>query len=98
MKFFENKSYYDKGQNKWQENYYINGELVDCNTYFYEMESESENVNKNENSCECCCEYEDNPINELINSYVEDFVDIGGCPECIEDLFEVVELIGDECG
>jgi len=59
MNLFESKSIYDAKTGKFQEEFYMNGDLVDCELYYFYLDREKDIEDKKlelENICHQKCE------------------------------------------
>ena len=93
MKLFSSESIFNAKTGKWEERYWINGNPVDGDLYFFEMDRERnlENqklINKSEECEDDCCDYCD-CYECTIERYVQLLCELtGGCPNCIRMALE----------
>ena len=88
MRLFESRSQYNVKTGKWEECFWIDGQEVNGDDYFYELDQEKEiEINKLKEAIEieeddfCDC------VECTIERYVEELQEItGGCPGCIRDV------------
>lgn len=99
MKLFSNESLYNVKTDQWEERYFIDGQEVDEDLYFFEIERErdleiqklEEAIELDENECDCpeC----------TILKYVERIQEISDiCPCCLEEIltdfmFDIIDHI-----
>lgn len=89
MKLFQSQALYNAKTNEWEEIFWIDGNIVDSDLYFFEMDKEreleieklTEEENEIDNECDCpeC----------TLDRYTEIIQEItGGCPGCIREVLE----------
>lgn len=83
MRTFETTSMYDFENQEWVEIYHIDGEEVDCDTYFEEMEYEVDGDDEDEKPT----------VDEIINEYVCLLYEVAQCHDCMK---KVLEMFYDE--
>jgi len=91
MRLFQSESRYNVKTGKWEECFWIDGQEVDGDDYFYEMEIENKLENdkllkqieiEEEDECDGC-----NCVECTILKYVEIIQDMTGCcPHCLEEI------------
>jgi hypothetical protein len=89
MRLFTSESIFNIESGKWEERFWIEGQLVDGDEYFFELEREKDLENEKLLK-ECEIEDDEDDFCDCpectILRYVEEIQEItGGCPGCIEE-------------
>jgi hypothetical protein len=110
MRTFETTSMFDFENQEWVELYYIDGEEVDCETYFEEMEYEvygDEDEDEyfgeyGEYVCECECKDDSDETQEeikLIEGFASGFENSGcTCGACLRNTLYSIYQLGKQIG
>lgn len=88
MRLFQSESRYNVKTGEWEEYFWIDGQEVDCDSYFFELEREKDlEIAKLKEAVEI----EDDDFCDCPNCTILKYVEIiqemtGGCPHCLEEI------------